>query len=278
MPGSSFTKVWRLKNVGTCTWKTNYRLILVSGDLLGGQNLMPLPKAVAPGESIDLEMKFKAPSLPGIYRGYWQIRTDKGEIFGTTVNANRPFSVVINVETPQTQEMVYSFARNVCSAQWSSGAGNIRCPSGGTNANGFLLRLPATRQEDGSALFQRSFLLAPQDVFNGYISGVYPSIKEERGDHLQAILQCEYRATACKVMFRVDYQLANGTVHEFWETNEQYDGKSSNVDIDLSSLAGQEVHFVLTVLSVGQASGDRAVWVEPHVVRSAPLLTPTATP
>ena len=79
-------------------------------------------------------------------------------------------------------------------------------------------------------------------------------------------------------MFRVDYELADGTVHDFWEANEQYDGTSSNVDIDLSSLVGQEVHFVLTVLSVGQASGDRAIWVEPRIVRPIPLIPPTATP
>ena len=278
VPGSSFTKVWRLKNVGTCTWKTNYRLVLVSGDLLGGQNLMLLPQAVAPGETIDLEMKFKSPSLPGIYRGNWQIRNDKGQIFGTSVNANRPFSVVINVEASRTSETVYNFARDVCSAQWFSGAGNIRCPSVSTNANGFIMRLPTTRREDGSAVFQRSFLTAPQDVFNGYISGVYPSFKVQRGDHLQAAIQCEYKVTACKVMFRLDYELADGTVHDFWEANEQYDGTSSNVDIDLSSLAGHEVNFVLTVLSVGQASGDRAIWVEPRIIRPAPPITPTATP
>ena len=68
-------------------------------------------------------------------------------------------------------------ASNACSAQWFSGAGNIRCPSVSANANGFIMRLPSTRQEDGSAVFQRSFLVAPQNVFNGYISGVYPSFK-----------------------------------------------------------------------------------------------------
>jgi hypothetical protein len=276
--GSSFTKIWRLKNVGTCTWKTNYRLVLVSGDLLGGQYLMPLPREVAPGETIDLAMKFKAPQVPGTYRGNWQIRNGDGEIFGTTVNANRPFSVAIRVETPATTEPAYNFALNVCSAQWSSGAGNIRCPSVGASANGFILRQPITRLEDGSALFQPSFLVAPQNVFNGYISGVYPSFNVQQGDHLQAIIQCGYQATSCKVMFRVDYQLGDGTLQDFWEANEQYDEKSSNVDIDLSSLAGQEVRFVLTVLSVGQATGDRAVWVEPRIVRSAPPIVSTPTP
>ena len=30
--GESFTKTWRLKNVGTCTWNTNYKLKFKSGD------------------------------------------------------------------------------------------------------------------------------------------------------------------------------------------------------------------------------------------------------
>jgi hypothetical protein len=276
VPGSSFTKVWRLKNIGTCTWKTTYRLVLVGGDLLGGQNLMPLPREVAPGETIDLTMKFKAPLVPGTYRGNWQIRNDKGEIFGKTVYANRPFSVAIRVETPGLPETAYDFALNACSAQWMSGTGNIKCPGVGTNANGFILRQPTTRLEDGSALFQPSFLSAPQNVFNGYISGVYPSFEVRQGDRLQGIIQCEYQATSCKVMFRVDYQLADATIHDFWEMNEQYDAKYSNVDIDLGPLAGKDVRFVLTVLSVGQAAGDRAVWVDPRIVRSAPLtFTPT---
>jgi len=239
---------------------------------------MPLPREVAPGETIDLAMKLKAPQDPGTYRGNWQIRNGQGEIFGTTVYANRPFPVAIRVETPAAAQPAYNFALNACSAQWSSGAGNIRCPSLGTSVNGFILRQTVTRLEDGSALFQPSFLVAPQNVFNGYISGVYPSFKVQRGDHLQALVQCEYQAVSCKVMFRIDYLLADGTVQDFWEANEQYDESSSNVDIDLSPLAGQEVRFVLTVLSVGQANGDRAVWVEPRIVRSAPPTVSTATP
>ncbi|PIU90073.1 MAG: hypothetical protein COS63_04110, partial [Anaerolineae bacterium CG06_land_8_20_14_3_00_57_67] len=30
-PGAAFTKTWRLKNIGTCTWTTSYALVFVSG-------------------------------------------------------------------------------------------------------------------------------------------------------------------------------------------------------------------------------------------------------
>ena len=40
------------------------------------------------------------------------------------------------------------------------------------------------------------------------------------------------------------------------------------VDLDLSPLAGQDVKFVLTVLSLGDASNDRALWVQPRIVRT----------
>lgn len=36
-PGASFTKTWRLKNVGTCAWTPQYKLSFQGGDQLGGK-------------------------------------------------------------------------------------------------------------------------------------------------------------------------------------------------------------------------------------------------
>lgn len=269
-PGSSFTKVWRLKNNGTCTWKTTYRVVLVSGDLLGGQNLMPLPTEVSPGQTIDLVMNFKAPLIAGNYRGNWQIRNEKGEIFGTTNTANKPFWVSIKVQSPPLTGTIYDFTSNACSAQWFTGAGTLPCPGVDNDANGFVLKQTTVKLEDGSSGARPGILTVPQNTFNGYIRGVYPSIKVQRGDHFQATVNCESGATSCGVLFRVDYQTADGIVHDFWAFGEQYDGKTFTVDLDLSSLAGQDVKFVLTVLSLGPASGDRALWVEPRIVHISP--------
>jgi hypothetical protein len=69
-------------------------------------------------------------------------------------------------------------------------------------------------------------------------------------------------------------------MQEFWEVDERYDRDTATVDLDLSSLAGQEVKFMLTVLSTGPTPGDRALWVEPRIVRRAttPSVTLTPTP
>lgn len=242
---------------------------------MGGQNMMPLPRDVAPGQTIDLAMNFKAPLITGSYRGNWQIQNDSGEVFGTTATANRPFWVAIRVQSPSLTGPAYDFAANVCSAQWFSAARNLRCPGTNNDRDGFVLRPLVTRLEDGTTSTRPSLLTVPQNTFNGYIRGVYPSIKIQPGDRLQAIVSCEGNATSCGVLFRIDYQLADGIVREFWAFGEQYDGRYFAVDLDLSRLAGQDVRFVFTALSLGPAGGDRALWVEPRIVRITPMSTLT---
>jgi len=242
---------------------------------MGGQNLQPLPTEVAPGQTIDIVMNFTAPFTLGDFRGNWQIRNDRGEIFGTSSTANRPFWVAIRVRTPALTGTVYDFVANACSATWYSGAGALDCPGVNNNRNGFVLRQATSRLEDGTTLPRPSLLTAPQNTFNGYIRAVYPSFRVQNGDRLQGIVNCEGNATTCGVLFRIDYQLADGIVRDFWAFGEQYDRNYFVFDLDLSPLAGQDVKFVLTILSLGDASGDRALWVEPRIVRNTLTVTPT---
>ena len=193
---------------------------------MGGHNLMPLPTEVAPGQTIDLAMNFTAPLLEGSYRGNWQIHNDKGEIFGTTTTANRPFWVSIQVKAPPPFGTVYDFVSNACSAQWFSSAGTLKCPGENNDINGFVLKQAISKLEDGTTIPKPSLLTVPQNTFNGYIRGVYPSFKVKSGDHFQAIVNCENGATSCGVLFRVDYQLADGLIRDFWAFGERYEGNT----------------------------------------------------
>jgi len=80
-PGKAFTKTWRLKNIGTCTWTTNYALVFDSGTQMGGPVEQPLTANVAPGETIDISVNLVAPATAGTYTGNWQIRNASGVLF-----------------------------------------------------------------------------------------------------------------------------------------------------------------------------------------------------
>lgn len=81
-PGTGFTKSWRLKNVGTCTWNPNYRFVFTSGEQMGGPNSVALTKYIAPGEQVDFSVNLTAPAKAGTYRGNWSLRSDGGNLFG----------------------------------------------------------------------------------------------------------------------------------------------------------------------------------------------------
>ncbi len=95
-PNTSFTKVWRLKNVGTCTWDTSYDLTFVSGASMGGADT-PLPKSVAPGQTVDAGVNLTSPSTAGSYRGYWELKSGLGSLFGIGSTYDKPFWVDITV-------------------------------------------------------------------------------------------------------------------------------------------------------------------------------------
>ena len=79
--GESFTKSWRLKNSGTCTWNTNYKVVYYSGDEISGAGTSKLANNAAPGEMIDITYTFQAPSTPGSYQTLFKLQDDNGVNF-----------------------------------------------------------------------------------------------------------------------------------------------------------------------------------------------------
>ncbi len=60
-PDQDFTKTWRLKNIGTCTWTKAYALVFVSGDRMTGDKVTQLKANVAPGQTVDISIELTAP-------------------------------------------------------------------------------------------------------------------------------------------------------------------------------------------------------------------------
>ncbi|HTX90682.1 MAG TPA: NBR1-Ig-like domain-containing protein [Anaerolineales bacterium] len=98
-PGASFTKTWRLKNVGGCTWTSSYAVVFDSGATLNAAASVPLSGNVAPGQEVDISVPMQAPTTPGTYTGNWKLRNDSGVLFGLGAS-NGDFWVKINVPAP----------------------------------------------------------------------------------------------------------------------------------------------------------------------------------
>ncbi len=78
LPGQTYTKTWRLRNIGTCTWTSGYQIIFDSGDVMGGATPQALAGTVAAGQTVDISVNLTAPATPGTYRGYWRLRNQAG--------------------------------------------------------------------------------------------------------------------------------------------------------------------------------------------------------
>ncbi len=100
-PGESFTKTWRLKNTGTCTWDSDYDLVFKDGDSMSGPASKELTAgSVAPGQNVDISVDLEAPDSEGTYKGFWWLRNDDGVLFGIGATGNSAFFVEIKVGEP----------------------------------------------------------------------------------------------------------------------------------------------------------------------------------
>ena len=269
-PGATFTKTWSLKNIGSCTWTTSYSLVFVSGDRMGGPTSVNLPSSVAPGQTVSVSLNnLTVPNTAGHHIGYWQFKNASGVLFGIGSSGNKPWWVEINVSSGGTiEEDAYDFVPNYCSASWYSTAGTLPCPGTDGDSRGFVLQINQPQLENGATNGGGGLITNPQSGYNGDIHGAFPAFRVRSGDHFQSIVNCAFGATSCYVTFRLDYQIGNGPINNLWSFREKYEGLFFNADVDLSSLAGQDVKFILTVLATGSAVGDRALWVNPHIVRA----------
>ncbi len=278
-PGQSFTKTWRLKNIGTCTWTGEYSVAFESGEAMSAPAEVPIPEVVPPGDTIDVSVNLKAPATPGRKTGYWKLRNPAGVPFGIGGNAQGTFYVQINVisatgsptatvtATSAPAGVIYDFTEAMCDAEWRSDEGELDCPGSETDIRGFVQRVDNPVMENGDTLPKSGLWTHPQWVPNGVISGKFPAIKIQAGDRFRATIGCLYDAPACNVRFQLNYRANGGPLAPFGQWNQTYDGNVQNLDLDLTSLAGKNIEFVLAVLAGDTPDQDWAFWYTPRIVR-----------
>ena len=280
-PGATFTKTWRVRNVGVCTWTTAYAIVFDHGDHLGAPDTVPFPGTIAPGQEVDLSINMQAPSTPGSYESYWKFRNASGAIF--VIN---PYSAKITVlaptSTPTTPGPVvtYKFIDQAPLAEWQGrGSSSAECPLvftdltfGGpdTDPCGFAMYREGLKVEGGTVPPGRILETHPKWVDNGEIIGFFPAYTVQSGDRFRAqlgfLLKVDDTCGVGSVRFALNY-IAGGAQYQLFSLSESCDGTLRSVDVDLSGIVGQTVQFQLAVGANGPASQDWAVWIAPRVER-----------
>jgi hypothetical protein len=280
---SSFTKTWRIRNTGTCTWTTAYDLVFVGGEDFGAKHAVALPANVGPGKTVDLSLQMTAPDKNGHFTGYWKLRnaSDLQFGFGTSGTA----SIYTDVNVSGYTVTAYDLAANYCDAEWRNKNDSLPCPGVYDSNKGFVVFVNAPSMEDGKSR-GTGLITHPQMVNDGVIIGKFLKIKIQNGDHFRANIGCLNKANDCDAIFKLEYQIGSDQIKSLGQWHEVYEGKYYPIDIDLSFLNGQNVKFILTVISNGSSHEDYGLWVTPRITRqssqpatatASPTLSPTVT-
>lgn len=264
--GDAITKTWRLKNIGSCTWTTDYDLVLVDGQSMGAPNRIGLSTSVKPGETVDLSVLMEAPAKAGPYQGYWMLEDASGNRFGIGDGGKGSFWVKVVV----AQRVVYNFVDRYCDADWSSyNTDPLPCPgTENDNITGFVYKVNKPTRENGAAEDEAALYISPDNSSeNGKIVGIYPPYDVKDGDVFKAVIGCQYGADKCNLTFELRYRIGSGSVKTLASWREIYDDKMNSVSVDLSSLAGEKVTFYLWVLNYQTAAENIGMWIQPRILR-----------
>lgn len=171
-PNGTFTKTWRIRNVGSCSWTSNYMLIFDHGDGMGVTTGYAQPlttHVVNPGQMVDISVDLTAPASTGTYTGYWRFRDPGGVIFGITATAGT-FLVKVKVVATTTVTLVPVLSES--GAVRSDGGvlpGDI---SVGDSVENY--KIQAFISYDISSIPSKATIIEVKDKFNSYTTGGDP--------------------------------------------------------------------------------------------------------
>lgn len=169
--GSTFTKTWRLRNAGTCTWGPGQLVdagAWTGGTQLSNEQVHPLTTTVWPGQAGEVSVTLVAPAAAGTYRSEFMLRRNNGTVFGLNAAGRTPFYVQFVVRgsggTPTGERIQFAAGSTVGSVQ-----GRVAFPQRKT----YLLRARAGQEMTLS-------IVSAHDAANFSIQGVTDLVPYKR--------------------------------------------------------------------------------------------------
>jgi uncharacterized protein YkwD len=93
----TFSKTWRIRNIGTCVWNENYSLTFSNGEQMGAPASIPLA-STTPNETIDISVDLTAPAQTGAFVANFELRNANGDAIPVDFGKYIWVSIVVGEE------------------------------------------------------------------------------------------------------------------------------------------------------------------------------------
>jgi hypothetical protein len=175
-----------------------------------------------------------------------------------------PTSTPTETPTPQPQ-MIYNFVEHYCDATWITNTGLIACGELEGSPIGWVMVAENPILEGGVATDQPALLMSPEFVDLGWLEGIFPLYTVQAGDRFQTTVGCFDNHPDCEIGFLLNYRIGLEPIQNLGIWEETYDGQVMHVDMDLTSLAGETVYFILKVYAETASHQNVGAWVLPSI-------------
>jgi hypothetical protein len=262
--GTTFKKIWALKNTGACTWDDKYQAVFVSGDLVGAPRAIPLPGPILPNGIVLVTVTFKVPDdapKGQNYVSFWKLSDPAGNLFGIP-DKNKPFYVKFKAGD------TYNFLVNQCSAAWSNATDLLYCPSGTSGLKGYFYSSAKPHMENNLYNDSPALVMAYQAIPSGQIKVKFAPIIVPN-DWLHTEVGCMYDTRqGCDVEMGISASVDGGDDREIANDQQTYDGYTTGFDVNLNKLQlkGKSVSFTFWVQANNTQSDQRELfWINPRI-------------
>jgi len=218
---------------------------------------------VKPGDKVTLSIQLTAPQVAGTYRADFKLRNAGGAIFAFT-DPQKSFWAEINVQTTTLADKL-NLADSICLAKWSNGTDTLPCPGKPTDSAGYAYTDPKPILENNAEDDENTLILGVPNQENSFLRGTYLAFQVPNGAAFYAILGCSGGNSACNTSLTLSYIDGNAAPKQLAAWSEIFYNAFQRLDLDLSSLAGKTVQFVLTLSSNGNPVGDRVHLMAPII-------------
>jgi len=262
--GTTFKKIWAIKNTGACTWDDKYQAVFVSGDLAGAPRAIALTGPIPPNNIVLVTVTFKVPEdapKNQNYVSFWKLSDPAGNVFGIS-DTNKPFYVKFKAGD------TYNFLVNRCSGVWSNATDLLYCPSGTSGEKGYFYSNAKPRMENNLYKDEPALVMAYQAIPSGQIKVKFAPIIVPN-DMLHTEIGCMYNADqGCDVQMGISASVDGGDDKIIESDHEIYDGLTTGIDINLNEahLKGKSVSFTFWVQANNTQSDQREIfWINPRI-------------